>query len=251
MRRDPHAALSFIKIVMVFSGLGSAVVCVACVIFLALYWGPCASCDRPLRWWILVHTLLQSAQVPVRFVFLTKLRRLERERGTEGTVHSLEACVTAFTSTPAWRASKNVSLVTYGWFVLGIVWVVIGLEDSPRPPACPPVLGHAVLPAAARFLRPHGRPRRAPAVLCVSYGVPRACHTAQAHSALREPRFSTVSGSCRLSFLCVNYVVSLMRLSCAGERGRLHFLPRDLQDAQMALAQGPQIVRSIGQVPSA
>jgi hypothetical protein len=124
VRRDPHAALSFIKIVMVFSGLGSAVVCVACVIFLALHWGPCASCDRPRWWWILVHTLLQSAQVPVRFVFLTKLRRLERERGTEGTVHSLEACVTAFTSTPAWRASKNVSLVTYGWFVLGIVWVV-------------------------------------------------------------------------------------------------------------------------------
>ncbi|CAJ1385708.1 unnamed protein product, partial [Effrenium voratum] len=28
------------------------------------------------------------------------------------------------TSSPLWRCSKNLSLFTYGWFVLGIIWVV-------------------------------------------------------------------------------------------------------------------------------
>jgi len=58
------------------------------------------------------------AQIPVRFVFLAKMRRAEIEG------HSIEACVTSYTASPAWRSSKKVSIFTYGWFVLGIVWVV-------------------------------------------------------------------------------------------------------------------------------
>lgn len=66
----------------------------------------------------MVHSLLQMAQIPVRFVFLAKIR--SAEHGGD----SMEACVTSYTASPAWRASKTVSLFTYGWFVLGIVWVV-------------------------------------------------------------------------------------------------------------------------------
>lgn len=118
VRRDPHAAARFIRTVMVFSGCGSMVVCMACLTYLFLFWRLCGHCDRPLRWWILMHSILQLVQVPVRFVFLAKIRRAEAGG------HSVEACVTSYTASPAWRASKNLSLVTYGWFVLGIVWVV-------------------------------------------------------------------------------------------------------------------------------
>lgn len=103
---------------MIFSGLGSVVVCASCAIFLVLYWSRCGGCDRPLRWWLLMHMMLQVMQIPVRFVFLAKMKTAEIAGS------SLEACVSSFTASPAWRASKNVSLFTYGWFVLGIVWVV-------------------------------------------------------------------------------------------------------------------------------
>lgn len=103
---------------MLFSGGCSLVVCGACTFFLLLHWSRCASCDRPLRWWILVHSLLQMIQIPVRLVFLAKIRHAESD------IHGMEACVTSYTASPAWRASKTVSLFTYGWFVLGIVWVV-------------------------------------------------------------------------------------------------------------------------------
>lgn len=112
---------------MVFSGSGSLVVCAVCLIYLSLYWSRCGYCDRPLRWWLLVHSMLQLIQVPVRFVFLAKMKQAEA-RG-----QSVEACVTSYTASLAWRSSKNLSLLTYGWFVLGIVWVVNAGDCSSCP----------------------------------------------------------------------------------------------------------------------
>lgn len=118
VRRDSAAASWFIKVVMLFGGIGGAVVGLVCAAFLSAYWSRCGSCDRPLRWWLLVHALLQLTQVPVRFVFIARLRVAE---GYEGGV---EECVASITASPAWRTSKNVSLVTYAWFVLGVVWIM-------------------------------------------------------------------------------------------------------------------------------
>lgn len=145
VRRDSRAASLFIRIVMIVSGFGSLVVCAASVLFLSLFWTRCRSCDRPLRWWLLVHTVLQLVQIPVRGVFLLKMQKAEA-RG-----NSIEACVALFTASPAWRVSKNVSLFTYGWFVLGIVWVVNVRECS----ACPGVYRMTicmVLQAVARAM---------------------------------------------------------------------------------------------------
>eukprot|EP00448_Togula_jolla_P022056 CAMPEP_0170578882 /NCGR_PEP_ID=MMETSP0224-20130122/5690_1 /TAXON_ID=285029 /ORGANISM="Togula jolla, Strain CCCM 725" /LENGTH=327 /DNA_ID=CAMNT_0010901875 /DNA_START=80 /DNA_END=1063 /DNA_ORIENTATION=- len=165
VRRDPSAASRFIRTVMVFSGVGSVVVCIACAVFLSLFWRRCAVCDRPLRWWLLVHTSLQLAQIPVRFVFLVKMRRVETVGG------SLEACVASFTASPAWKISKNVSLFTYGWFVLGIVWAVNAGDCT----ACPGVyrmtiavivqaVARAVVALACfRLLFPHSEQARAEA----------------------------------------------------------------------------------------
>lgn len=119
VHRDPAAALLFIKAVMVFGATGCLLVSISSLMFLSIYWSHCASCDRPLRWWLLVHSALQMTQVPVRLVFLAQLKVVEAELGD-----GLIECVTRITASPAWRTSKQVSLMTYGWFVLGMVWLM-------------------------------------------------------------------------------------------------------------------------------
>jgi hypothetical protein len=118
VHRDPVAATAFLRAVMIFSGVTGAIVSGLCILFLSIFWSQSAGCERPLRWWLLVHTLVQLLQVPVRFVILDRIRSAERAQS------SMEECVAAFTASPAWRASKNVSLFTYGWCVLGVVWVI-------------------------------------------------------------------------------------------------------------------------------
>lgn len=127
VRRDPNAATSFLRHVMIFSGVAGAVVSGLCIIFLSIYWSNSGICERPLRWWLLVHTVAQLLQVPVRFVLLSRIHSAELAQT------SMEECVASFTASPAWRASKNVSLFTYGWCVLGVVWVINAGDCS----ACP------------------------------------------------------------------------------------------------------------------
>lgn len=127
VRRDPSAATSFLRAVMIFSGVAGTVVSALCAGFLACFWTQSGGCDRPLRWWLLVHTLLQLLQAPVRFVLLSRIRSAELAQS------SMEACVASFTASPAWRASKNVSLLTYAWCVLGIVWVINAGDCSGAP----------------------------------------------------------------------------------------------------------------------
>lgn len=122
VRRDPPAASRFLRSVMVFSGAGGVLVALVSGLFLWFYWNSCGGCDRPLRWWLLVHAILQTVQVPVRAVFLARLRVADAAPDTE--TGNILSCVSAFTASPAWRASKQISLVTYGWFVLGVVWVL-------------------------------------------------------------------------------------------------------------------------------
>lgn len=112
VRRDPVAASQLIQSLTMFSLLGNLAVSVACFIFLLLYWSSCGECDRPLRWWLLVHGLLQLLQLPVRVVLLYSMK----------TSRNVEACITSLTASPAWRSSKTVALMQYGWFVLGMVW---------------------------------------------------------------------------------------------------------------------------------
>jgi len=118
VRRNPSAAASFLRAVMIFSGVTGMVVSGICILFLILFWSQSGLCERPLRWWLLVNTIAQLLQVPVRFVLLSRIRSTERAQA------GLEECVASFTASPAWRVSKHVSLFTYAWCVLGIVWVI-------------------------------------------------------------------------------------------------------------------------------
>jgi len=120
VRQQPVAALQFIRIMLLSGSIGSLVVCVFCWIFLYFFWSSSCSCQRPLRWWLLLYATLQQLQLPVRFVTLHRLLCLPVNQGHA----ELQVEVQRFTSSLAWRLSKNISLFTYGWFVLGIVWVL-------------------------------------------------------------------------------------------------------------------------------
>lgn len=141
VRRDAEAAAWFIQLTMFFSTCGSFIACAVSIAFLSVHWSRCSSCDRPLRWWLLVQALLQAIQVPVRLVMLMTVRSVQR---TEG---DLQASVKSLTGSPAWCASKTSSLVLYGWFILGFVWWVHSTECE----ACPgiDVLTGAVMALSA------------------------------------------------------------------------------------------------------
>lgn len=118
VRLDAAAACWFIERTMAFSIVGGIFVSVACATFLSLYWAQCSACNRPLRVWLLGQCFLQVMQLPVRLVICSSLRAIDRAGG------SIEACMISITLAPAWRMSKAVSLLHYGWFVLGVVWWV-------------------------------------------------------------------------------------------------------------------------------
>eukprot|EP00747_Dinoflagellata_sp_TGD_P197824 gnl/TRDRNA2_/TRDRNA2_69664_c0_seq1.p1 gnl/TRDRNA2_/TRDRNA2_69664_c0~~gnl/TRDRNA2_/TRDRNA2_69664_c0_seq1.p1 ORF type:complete len:253 (-),score=38.50 gnl/TRDRNA2_/TRDRNA2_69664_c0_seq1:379-1137(-) len=117
-QRDPHAACQFIKTVNLLGIVTSAFAALVCCTFLAFYTPQCNGCQRPLRSWLFVFSTLQLSQLPTRIVFLRKIQTAERLQ------ESIEASVASFTASPAWHLSKKVSLFTYVWLMIGIVWVI-------------------------------------------------------------------------------------------------------------------------------
>lgn len=117
-RLDPAVAASFVKSGMLAGGLSSGLVAVVSGSLLAVYWSTWVQCERPLRWWLLVNCLLQLIQVPLRLVFWASVRAAEDER------QSISGRIAQLASTEAWRVSKLVSLITYFWMILGIVWAM-------------------------------------------------------------------------------------------------------------------------------
>jgi len=119
VRQYPDEAIWFIRVVMAFGSASGIVVSIPCVIFLALNWNSCGQCNRPLRYWVVFHCILQCIQAPVRMMFYFRLSAISRRQ-----VGEVRDCVRALTNSPAWRSSKTVSIVTYGWFILGVVWIL-------------------------------------------------------------------------------------------------------------------------------
>lgn len=127
VQQHPAEAAWFIKVVMFFGSLFSLLITVPCVAFLSLYWSPCRLCNRPLRCWLCVHCIFQILQVPVRLVFFLRLREIQRLDG------DIQECVRRLTKSLAWRSSKAVSIGSYGWFVLGVVWLLNSSFCDPCP----------------------------------------------------------------------------------------------------------------------
>jgi hypothetical protein len=156
--RYPQAAPRFIGRVMLFSGLGSVVVLLASCAFLQMYWEACANCQRPLRWWLIFYAILQAALSPVRLVFFAKLRKAEVEEASNSTAGDaggaqapVDACVASFTASGAWKASKSLSIVSYGWLILGVVWLING-GQCPACPGLPRMILAVVMQAVARAM---------------------------------------------------------------------------------------------------
>ncbi|CAD7974175.1 unnamed protein product [Amoebophrya sp. A120] len=126
----PNQAVWFIKIAMIFGSVTGVLVSVPCTAFLLLYWSRCSECNRPLHYWILIHTCLLVFQTPVRVVFCYSIMAEERAGSDPG---RLEQLVRRLTSARAWKMSKLISIATYLWFVLGLVWVL----NSSHCPQCP------------------------------------------------------------------------------------------------------------------
>lgn len=114
----PQATAHFVEVSMLFGIVSGGVVSTAVAAFLALEWSSCAECDRPLRWWLLVHLGLQSVQTVARAIIYASLReRSARDMGDE-------ARITVLAKTLVWRTSHRLSLYTFAWLVLGVVWII-------------------------------------------------------------------------------------------------------------------------------
>merc|ERR1719356_1232829 len=105
-----------IQTTTLFGSAANILVSAMCFGFLLTYWPVCGNCDRPLRWHLLVQSILQIAQLPVRLVFYLAMR----SAAAAGT--GVEACVVAVTASPAWQVSKLLMMIQYCWFILGVVW---------------------------------------------------------------------------------------------------------------------------------
>merc|ERR1719158_1584621 len=88
--------------------------------------------------------MMQLLQVPIRVVFLKRLRETLRLRS------NIDECVTSMTASPAWRTSKAISFITFAWVVLGVVWVMNAGECGICPEIYRVVLA-VMLQALARF----------------------------------------------------------------------------------------------------
>mmetsp|Transcript_123696 Transcript_123696/g.309148 ORF Transcript_123696/g.309148 Transcript_123696/m.309148 type:complete len:296 (-) Transcript_123696:123-1010(-) len=127
VQQYPEEAAWFIKVVMFFGSISGVLISIPCGAFLSMYWAPCGLCNRPLRYWVLVHCVLQLLQAPVRLVFFLRLNQIQRRNG------DIQECVRQLTHSSAWRTSKVVSIVTYGWFILGVVWLLNSTYCKPCP----------------------------------------------------------------------------------------------------------------------
>ncbi|XP_026190518.1 uncharacterized protein LOC34619477 [Cyclospora cayetanensis] len=77
--------------------------------------------------WVAVFTALQVPQLPVRYLFFCHLSSCPRDR------RSILNTVQRMTSGLGWRCSKALSILSYGWFILGVVWIFNSQSCSEAP----------------------------------------------------------------------------------------------------------------------
>lgn len=111
---------------MLGAGLVGILVSVPCLIFVVSNWAACGGCNRPLREWIVVHCALHMIQSPIRLALYYRLVCC-------GTVIGEQ--MRLVTASVAWRASKVLSIFTYGLLIVGVVWLL-----NARSETCPGIL---------------------------------------------------------------------------------------------------------------
>jgi len=118
VQQHPREAVWFVKVVTLFGGVSGLVVTIPCGIFLSMHWTQCGFCNRPLRYWVLGQCMLNLFQSPVRLAFFFKVSQAQRSAG------DIYEAFRQLTESAPWRVSKTVSVATYAWFILGVVWLL-------------------------------------------------------------------------------------------------------------------------------
>jgi len=95
-------------LVAFFSIAGNVLSASICSSFLVFNWSVCSQCSRPLRWWLLMQSVFQTCQLPVRVVLLLCLRH------TEASGLRLEDAIASLTSSLAWSTWIFGSKKCYG-----------------------------------------------------------------------------------------------------------------------------------------
>lgn len=115
----PSDSLYFIERINLISAIISVTTSFPYLIYLFIYWNECSPCNDILRWWIVINSVLQLIQAPVRFSLYFLLRKLERENERLH-IHSLRR----LTCSKGWKLSKRLSLLNYLWFITGTIVMV-------------------------------------------------------------------------------------------------------------------------------
>lgn len=170
VQQYPNEAAWFIKVVMFYGSVSSLVTVVPCGLFLLIFWDPCRLCNRPLRCWLAIHCILQLLQAPVRIVFYLRVREVQRLDG------DIQECMRQLTQAPAWRSSKLVSISSYAWFVLGVVWLL----NSTYCPSCPGLYRLSLTVVVASFVK-----------LLMTLVVFNRCFPVRGEATLPKPRGAT------------------------------------------------------------
>jgi len=132
VQQYPQDGVRFLQIVMMLGSVSAIVVAIPTGVFLFLNWALCAPCSRPFHVWLLVHSILQLVQAPVRLEFFGRLKRLQRQNAAP---RNIQRCVAEITDSQAWKLSKTASMLNYVWLVLGVSWILNFEARQPYPGA--------------------------------------------------------------------------------------------------------------------
>jgi len=119
---DAAAAVRFLRVLAISGGMIAPAVALFCLALLGWSWTASAECERPLRWWLLVHATMQLAQAPVKLSLLVAVRTNES---------NLVDTTAAITTSPAWLMNRSVVIPTHFWFAMGIMWLAKSLGECP------------------------------------------------------------------------------------------------------------------------
>lgn len=113
----PDEVARFLKTALSIGTL-SSIIPISCAACLAFSWTTSTCCNRPLRIWVFVHAALSLMQVPFKLLFLRGVN--------EATLHGsdISEFVRRLEASHPWTASRVLSLLTFAWSVLGVVWTV-------------------------------------------------------------------------------------------------------------------------------
>lgn len=126
--RCPVAALRFLRAVLVMGCIVGPVLSGLCGAFLSSStWRACGECGRPLDLWIIVHCLLNLLQTPLRACLLLRLRP------AGSSANEVATCIDQLTKSLPWRLCSLLAAASYGWCVIGIVWLLNSSFCAPCP----------------------------------------------------------------------------------------------------------------------